>query len=195
MKSITKFFNLYLFLVIFELISSKKTKNKPKCCIGTETFGIGLFSTGMSCSDMINCCPSGTFCSSGKCILRNKNKKRKITRNWKNYEEKSNSKNNNKKNDNDDGPTFKVGDEIIKPTKIERKPTFSGPVKINWKTFSQCFIDSKSEEQVIKDIIKDYKRKKESSSVRFPMRNLKRAKALLCRCAFRLSRRRPRKSF
>ena len=182
MKSFTKFFNLYLFFVIFELISTKKAKNKPKCCIGTENFGIGLFSTGMSCSDMINCCPSGTFCSSGKCILRNKNKKRRITRKWKNYEEKSNSKGNNNKNDNDEGPTFKYGDEIIKPTKIERKPTFSGPVKINWKTFSQCLIDSNSEEQVIKDIIKDYKRKKESDAMKKVFAELKKSSPIIIEC-------------
>ena len=182
MKSFTKFFNLYLFFVIFELISTKKAKNKPKCCIGTENFGIGLFSTGMSCSDMINCCPSGTFCSSGKCILRNKNKKRRITRKWKNYEEKSNSKGNNNNYDNDEGPTFKYGDEIIKPTKIERKPTFSGPVKINWKTFSQCLIDSNSEEQVIKDIIKDYKRKKEGDAMKKVFTELKKSNPIIIEC-------------
>ena len=182
MKSFSKFFNLYLFLVILGLISTKKAKNKPKCCIGTETFGIGLYSTGMSCSDMINCCPSGTFCFSGKCILRNKNKKRKITKNWKNYEEHSKPKNNNNKGSDDDGPTFKYGDEVIKPTKIERKPTFTGPVKVNWKTFSKCLIDSNSEEQVIKDIIKDYKRKKEGDAMKKVFAELKKNSPIIIDC-------------
>ena len=181
MKSFPKIFNLLLFFVIFELISTKKAKHKPKCCIGTETFGIGLYSTGMSCSDMINCCPSNTFCSSGKCI-RNNMKKRKITKKWKNYEEHSKPNNNNNRNGNDDGPIFRNGDEIIKPTKIERKPTFSGPVKINWKTFSKCLIDSKSEEQVIKDIIEDYKKKKEGAAMKKVFAELKKNSPIIIDC-------------
>ena len=50
--------------------------------------------------------------------------------------------------------------------KIVKKPSFNGSVKINWKTFSQYLINSKSEEKIIKDIINDYKNKKESDSIK-----------------------------
>ena len=61
-------------LTFLELYLRKNLIIKPKCCMGTETFGIGLYSRGMSCSDMINCCPFNTFCSNGACISNNKKK-------------------------------------------------------------------------------------------------------------------------
>ena len=181
MKMVTNLlFYLYLLFNIFEIILTKKVKPKhqQKCCLGTETFGIGLYSTGMSCSDMINCCPSNHFCFSGKCISRNNKKRRKITRNWKNYQEKKS----NKDNKDDDGPEIRNGDETIKPIKIERKPTFNGPVKINWKTFTQCLKDSKSEEKVIKDIINDYKKNKESDAMKKVFTELKKNSPIIIDC-------------
>ena len=179
MKFMINFFYFYIFLTIIDIILTKKSKSiKPKCCIGSENFGIGLFSRGISCSDMINCCPSGSRCSSGKCIPINNNKKgkrRKISKKQKNYEEKSNE-------NIEKGPEFRKGDEIIKPVKIERKPTFSGPVKINWVTFTKCLKDSGSEEQFVKDIISEYKKKKESSAMKIVVGELKKNTPLIIEC-------------
>ena len=179
MKFLTTIVYLYILFNIINVILSKKTKRKPKCCIGTEEFGIGLYSTGMSCSDMINCCPSGSFCSSGKCVLMNNKRarRRKISKNYKNYEEKKEIKINK-----DEGPLIKDGDEIIKPIKIEKKPTFSGPVKINWKTFTQCLKDSGSEDPIIKDIINDYKKKKESNAMKKVFDELKKNTPIIVEC-------------
>ena len=178
MKLFTNILNFYIIFIIINIVLTKKSKNKPKCCIGTENFGIGLYSTGMSCSDMITCCPSGSTCSSGKCILmKYKRRRRKIRRNYKNYEEKSKGK-----DEKDSGPEIKNGDEIIKPIKIERTPTFNGPVKINWETFTKCLADSGSKEQVVKDIISDYKKKQESSAMKKVFGELKKNSPLIIEC-------------
>ena len=177
MKLLINILNLYILFTIINIILSKKVKNKPKSCIGTENFGINLYSTGMSCSDMINCCPSGTICSSGKCILIKKKRRRRISRNYKNYEEKEKIKDRK-----ESGPEIINGDEVIKPIKIEKRPTFNGPVKINWKTFTECLKDSGSEEQVIKDIINDYKKKQESNAMKKVFNELKKNTPLIVDC-------------
>ena len=172
-----KYMNLFIIFILIGIIISKKIKPKPKCCIGSENFGINLYSTGVSCSDMINCCPSGSICSSGRCVLINKKRRRKKTiKAYKNYEEKDNSKK------EEDGPYIKQGDEIIKPKKIERKPSFNGPVKINWETFTKCLKDSNSQEQIVKDIIKDYKDKKESNAIKKVFAELKKNTPLIVEC-------------
>ena len=172
-----KYLNIYIFFIFVDVTLLKKLnpKSKPKCCIGTENFGINLYSTGVSCSDMINCCPSGSICSFGKCILINKKRRRRITRSKKDFEKKN-------INDKDEGPTFKKGDEIIKPIKIEKQPTFSGPVKINWKTFTKCLKESGSKEQVILDIISDYKNKKENNAMKKVFSELKNKSPLIIEC-------------
>ncbi len=169
-----KLFNILIIFITLSIIISKKTNIKPKCCIGTEDFGIGLYSTGVSCSDMINCCPSGYVCSSGKCISIKRKRRRKI-KNYRNYEE-----NEIKKEDN--GPTIKDGDEVIKPMKIEKKQAFNGPVKINWKTLTECLKESGSKDQVIKDIINDYKKKQESKAMKKVFEELKNNNPLIIEC-------------
>ena len=168
-----KMLNFFIILSVLVIISSKRNK-KPKCCVGTEDFGIGLYSTGVSCSDMINCCPSGSSCSSGKCISI-KRKRRKRIRNYKNYEESEIKK-------VDNGPVIKEGDELIKPLKIEKKPSFNGPVKINWKTLTECLKESGSKDQVIKDIINDYKQKQESKAMKKVFSELKNNNPLIIEC-------------
>ena len=64
-----KFIDLFIIFIIIGIILSKKRNPKPKCCKGSENFGINLYSTGVSYSDMINCFPSDSICSSGRCIL------------------------------------------------------------------------------------------------------------------------------
>ena len=179
MKLLKNFLTIFIFLIFSNVISPKKERNKPKCCIGSENFGIGLYSTGESCIDMINCCPSGSICSSGKCISKNnrKRRRRKISKNNIYKEEKGNNLDNN-----DGGPKIKNGDEIIKPIKIERKPTFNGPVKINWKTFTQCLKDSDSKDQIIKDIISDYNKNQESNAMKKVFAELKKNTPLIIEC-------------
>jgi hypothetical protein len=180
MKILINIFYFYILLTLIDIILTKKNKSlKPKCCKGSENFGIGLYSRGVSCSDMINCCPSGYLCSSGKCIPINKNKRgkrRKISK-YKNNEDK---KDNNENIDKE--PEFMKGDEIIKPVKIEKKPTFTGPVKINWETFTKCLTDSGSKEQYVKDIIREYKKKKESSAMKIVFSELKKNTPLIIDC-------------
>ena len=171
-----KCMNLLIIFILLGIILSKKVNPKPKCCKGSENFGINLYSTGVSCSDMINCCPSGSICSSGKCILIKKRRRKRSIKSYKNYEEKDKLK------EEDNGPYIKDGDKIIKPTKIERKPTFSGPVKINWETFTKCLKDSGSQEQIIKDIINDYKNKKESNAMKKVFAELKKSTPLIVDC-------------
>ena len=178
MKLLINILNLYILFIIINIILSKRPKKKPKCCIGSENFGINLYSTGMSCSNMINCCPSGSICSSGKCILiKDKKRRRRISRNYKNYEEKGRIK-----DGKESGPEIINGDEVIKPIKIEKTPTFNGPVKINWNTFTECLKDSGSEEQVIKDIISDYKKKQESNAMRKVFSELKKNSPIIVDC-------------
>ena len=181
MKTLIQIIYFYILLNIIDIILTKEIKSiKPKCCVGSENFGIGLYSSGVSCSDMINCCPSNSRCYSGKCIPINSNKKgrrRKISKKHKNSEEKKSIGQNT-----EEGPEFRSGDEIIKPVKIERKPTFSGPVKINWETFTKCLKDSGSEEQFVKDIISDYKKKKENSAMKTVFSELKKNTPLIIDC-------------
>ena len=172
-----KFLYIYTLCIFIDIALLKKVNPelKSKCCIGSENFGVNLYSTGVSCSDMINCCPSGSICSYGKCTLINKKRKRRIIRNKKGFEKKT-------INNENEGPTIKKGDEIIKPKKIERQPTFSGPVKINWKTFTECLKDSGSKEQIILDIISDYNNKKENNAMKKVFSELKKNSPLIIEC-------------
>ena len=171
MKILFRIINLLIINNLFQLIYSHKNNPSPKCCKGSENFGIGLYISGTSCSDMITCCPSGTYCSSGKC------KKRKIKR-----IRKSHNNDDISKPKDEEGPTIKVGDEIIKPQKLERKPVFKGPVKINWETFTSCLEKSGSKEKIILDIIQDYKNKKESDAMRKVFSELKNDSPLIIDC-------------
>ena len=176
LKNILTIFLNFSFL---NVILSKEIGNKPKCCIGSENFGIGLYSSGESCIDMINCCPSGAICSSGRCIFKNnKKRRRKISKNYRTKEKKEI----NLEDNNDKGPIIKNGEEIIKPKKIERKPTFNGPVKINWKTFTECLKDRGPEDQIAKEIINDYNKKQESSAMKKVFAELKKNTPLIIEC-------------
>ena len=94
------------------------------------------------------------------------------------------NKNKNKKveENKDKGPEIKVGNEKIKPIKIERKPAFNGPVKINWKTFTKCLKEKDSKEQIIQDIISDYKKKKEGNAMKKVYTELKKENPIIIDC-------------
>ena len=165
MKTLKLILNIYTFFsLLIKIISLPVSNLLPKCCIGSESLGVNLYSLGMSCSDMINCCPSGTYCyKDGKCV-KNKKIKRKI-----------------KKNKNNNIHATKIEPEIIKKEE-KPKPSFSGPVRINWKTFTKCLIDSKSKDPIIKEILDDYKKKKETNAMKKVFSELKKNSPLIIEC-------------
>ena len=55
-------------------------------------------------------------------------------------------------------------------------------MKINWETFTKCLKDSGSEEQFVKDIISDYKKKKENSAMKTVFSELKKNTPLIIDC-------------
>ena len=114
---------------------------------------------------MINCCPSGTDCNKeGKCV-KNKYKKikRKIKKNRKNKENE-------------------VEADKLEPKKEKKKPNFSGPVRINWKTLTKCLGESKFKEPIIKEILDDYKKNKESEAMRKVFSELKKNSPIIVEC-------------
>ena len=170
METLKLIFIIYTFFSItINIIASSSSNILPKCCIGSESFGVNSYSLGMSCLDMVNCCPSGTYCvKEGKCVKnRNKKMKRKI--------KKSKIKKNN-----DDIAEPKIEAETDK--KEEKPKRFNGPVRINWKTLNQCLIESKSKEPIIKEILDDYKKKKESDAMKKVFSELKKNSPIIIEC-------------
>ena len=169
MKDLKLILNIYIFYYIFlTLISLSSSNILPKCCLGSENFGINIFSLGTSCSDKINCCPSGTHCDKkGNCI---KNKSRKKKRKIKKIKDKQNN----------EVEAIRIEPEIVKK---ETKPKkFSGPVRINWKTFTRCLKESKSDDPIIKEILENYKKKKENDAMKIVFSELKKESPLIVEC-------------
>ena len=116
---------------------------------------------------MINCCPSETYCNKGgKCV---KNKNKKIKRKIKKIRK-------NKENEIEDNKIE------TKKEKEKKKPSFSGPVRINWKTLTKCLEESKSKEPIIKEILDDYKKNKESETMRKVFSELKKNSPIIVEC-------------
>ena len=154
------FIYIYIFISILIEISSNIL---PKCCIGSEDFGINKYSLGTSCSNKKTCCPPGTYCYKEKCVLNKyKRKKRKISR---------------KKNNNDDIEVHEINKKEVKPTK-----TFNGPVRIDWKTFTKCLSKSKSKETNILEILNKYKKGKENEAMRIVFSELKDKNPIIIDC-------------
>ena len=166
MKSLKFILNIYTFFsILTKIILSTPSSLLPKCCLGSESLGVNSYSLGMSCSDMISCCPSGTYCNKeGNCV-KNKNKKikRKIKKNRKNKENE-------------------IEADKIEDKKEKKKPSFSGPVRINWKTLTKCLEESKSKEPIIKEILDDYKKNKESDAMRKVFSELKKNSPIIVEC-------------
>ena len=160
MKVLKIIVNIYIFFFI--LIKIISTTSLPKCCQGSESFGVNIYSLGTSCSDMINCCPSGTLCTKkGNCI-RNKKIKRKLKK-YKNKKEEDINK--------------------IEPEKEKKqKKSFNGPVRINWKSLNGCLLDSKSKEPIIKEIIDNYKNNKEKDAMKIVFSELKKENPVIIEC-------------
>ena len=166
MKSLKFILNIYTFFsILTKIILSTQSNLLPKCCLGSESFGVNSYSLGTSCSDMINCCPSGTYCNIGGKCVKNKNKKikRKIKKNRKNKENETEA-------------------DKIETKKEKKKPSFSGPVRINWKTLTKCLEESKSKEPIIKEILEDYKKNKESEAMRKVFSELKKNSPIIVEC-------------
>ena len=193
MKILSIEFFIFLFNAIcipnsYRSINYNQSKNL-KSCAGTGPNDYFINYNGMSCADMIHCCSSEYYCVLGHCIPKDKSKlKRRNQTNSHNYSSKQfreetvvvDNKQKQKKKPK------KIEGEKIKPIKIERekakKPVFKGPVKINWKTFSQCLIDSNSDEKVIKEIVNDYKKKKESDAMKKVFTQLKNNSEVVINC-------------
>ena len=151
---------IYILISILIEISSNIL---PKCCIGSEDFGINKYSLGTSCSNKKTCCLSGTYCYKDKCVSNKyKRKKRKLSR---------------KKNKDDDIDTHEIKKKEVKQTK-----TFSGPVRIDWKTFSKCLTKSKSNEPNILEILNKYKKGKESEAMKIVFSELKDNNQIIVDC-------------
>ena len=168
MKVLKFVLNIYTFFsILINIISSPRSDIQPKCCSGSESFGVNIYSLGTSCSDMINCCPSNSRCTKeGKC-LKNKTKKlkRKIKKN-KNIEEVN---------------AIRIEPEIVKKEEKPKKG-FNGPVKINWKTLTKCLIQSKSKEPIIQEILESYKNKNESDAMKKVFSELKKGSPIIIEC-------------
>ena len=161
---------IFIFLILIKLISLKSLSLQPKCCLGSESFGINEYSLGMSCLDMITCCPSGTYCNKeGKCI---KNKIKKIKRKIKKKKEIIND---------DEIKPIKIEPEIIKKEEKEKKG-FNGPVRINWKTLTKCLKDSKSKEPIIQEILDSYKNNNENEAMKKVFSELKKNSPIIIDC-------------
>ena len=169
MKSLKFILNIYTFFsLLTTIILSRPTNLLPKCCSGSESFGVNSYSLGTSCSNMITCCPSGTFCREGKCV---KNLFKKIKRRIKK----------NRKNKDNEIESKKIEPDIGKKEE-KKKPSFSGPVRINWKTLTKCLIDSKSKEPIIKEILDDYQKNKESNAMKKVFSELKKNSPIIVEC-------------
>ena len=194
-----KIFSIEFLIFLFNIIISNtynsmnhNLSTNYKSCAGTGPNDYFFNYNGMSCADMIHCCPSDYYCVLGHCFPRDKSKlKRRNKTSSHNHSSQQyrNEKieiNNKKKQKQKKIEARKIEAERIEPIKIEKeeakKPLFKGPVKINWKTFNQCLIDSNSEEEVIKEIIKDYKKKKESDAMKKVFTELKKNSPTIINC-------------
>ena len=153
--------SFYLYIYIFISILIEISSNiLPKCCLGSEDFGINKYSLGTSCSNKKTCCPSGTYCYKEKCVMNKyKRKKRKLSR---------------KRNDNDDKDAHEI--------KKKETKTFSGPVRIDWKTLTKCLTKSKSNEKNILEILNNYKKGKESDAMKIVFSELKNNNPIIVDC-------------
>ena len=174
MKVEKLFLNIFLYFSIMIKLISASSSLLPKCCLGSENFGVNIYSLGVSCADMINCCSSGLICNKeGKCVKNEvKKNKRKITRK-KNKEEKINN--------NIDEP-IKIEPEYIQKEKPKPKKGFSGPVRINKETLTKCLKESKSNDPIIKEILDDYKKDKESEAMKKVFSELKKNSPIIVEC-------------
>ena len=172
MKEINIILNIYTFLIILnKIISSKISYIQPKCCVGSESFGLNEFSLGTSCSNMITCCPSGTHCNNEGICIKNKLKKakRKIR------------KKKDINNEEDEIKPIRIEPEIVKKEEKQKKG-FSGPVRINWKTLTKCLIKSKSKEPIIQEILDNYENNKESEAMKKVFSELKKNSPIIIDC-------------
>ena len=155
---------LYIYTFLSILIDQIVSDIPPKCCKGSEDFGVNKYNLGTSCSNKIICCPPGMYCyDNRKCVLNKySRKKRKISR---------------KKNYDKDDEVKEIKKKEIQPTK-----KFTGPVRIDWKTLTKCLTDSKSKEAIILDILNTYKKGKEGDAMKKVFAELKNNNPIIVDC-------------